>query len=394
MQGIAQVLPYAAPVGGSAANQAGQEPRQYFSGGFYRHAAPVGAAAHPGQQPPSYAHPQQLDRGMMEEYRRKMDLLQRQFDAQLRPKLDELKQQVVTVEERVREVCETRDLLLSEAMSEHQMVLEQISLSSDRAVAALTRDLDLLMWDVQRIHDFTAHLAPAPPESPTEVWTGLHRYPELSTLCKQLADKRFKTSVEESAGALREQVRAMRPLTGLVGPAALAAGARPGAGAGGDAAKRAKPAEEQLAELRGLVEVKDQMARPHPSLRQEPAPRKKGGTRRWRAWRITRGGMTHGRWRQVWMMLEERKELQARLTETARERDAHKAEVARRGAEAAGARGELEAACEELRARCEALARDNAQLKSVVAGAGAPAADAPAADAPAAAPAWGRGWTS
>jgi len=288
MQGIAQVLPYAAPVGGSAANQAGQEPRQYFSGGFYRHAAPVGAAAHPGQQPPSYAHPQQLDRGMMEEYRRKMDLLQRQFDAQLRPKLDELKQQVVTVEERVREVCETRDLLLSEAMSEHQMVLEQISLSSDRAVAALTRDLDLLMWDVQRIHDFTAHLAPAPPESPTEVWTGLHRYPELSTLCKQLADKRFKTSVEESAGALREQVRAMRPLTGLVGPAALAAGARPGAGAGGDAAKRAKPAEEQLAELRGLVEVKDQMARPPPSLRQEPAPRKRGGARQRRPWRITR----------------------------------------------------------------------------------------------------------
>jgi len=312
MQGIAQVLPYAAPVGGSAANQAGQEPRQYFSGGFYRHAAPVGAAAHPGQQPPSYAHPQQLDRGMMEEYRRKMDLLQRQFDAQLRPKLDELKQQVVTVEERVREVCETRDLLLSEAMSEHQMVLEQISLSSDRAVAALTRDLDLLMWDVQRIHDFTAHLAPAPPESPTEVWTGLHRYPELSTLCKQLADKRFKTSVEESpppprtkwtrrvphpvlighaaslsqesAGALREQVRAMRPLTGLVGPAALAAGARPG----GDAAKRAKPAEEQLAELRGLVEVKDQMARPPPSLRQEPAPRKRGGARQRRPWRITR----------------------------------------------------------------------------------------------------------
>jgi hypothetical protein len=102
----------------------------------------------------------------------------------------------------------------------------------------------------------------------------------------------------------------------------------------------------------------------------------------------------------------------------ARERDAHKAEVARRGAEAAGAHGELEAACEELRARCEALARDNAQLTSVVAAAGGPAAPAanapapapvasaaPAANAnapapasssaaPAAAPAWGRGWTS
>jgi len=76
----------------------------------------------------------------------------------------------------------------------------------------------------------------------------------------------------------------MRPLTGLVGPAALAAGARPG----GDAAKRAKPAEEQLAELRGLVEVKDQMARPPPSLRQEPAPRKRGGARQRRPWRITR----------------------------------------------------------------------------------------------------------
>lgn len=58
---------------------------------------------------------------MLEEYRRKMDHLQRQFDAQLRPKLDELKRQVVTVEERIREVSETRDLLLSEAITEHQV---------------------------------------------------------------------------------------------------------------------------------------------------------------------------------------------------------------------------------------------------------------------------------
>ena len=43
----------------------------------------------------------------------------------------------------------------------------------DGQVAALTRDLDILMWDVQRIHDFTAHLAPAPPENPTEVWSEL-----------------------------------------------------------------------------------------------------------------------------------------------------------------------------------------------------------------------------
>ena len=91
----------------------------YFDAAFYPHPAP----AYPGSQHPSYPQfPPQLDRGMLEEYRRKMDHLQRQFDAQLRPKLDELKRQVVTVEERIREVSETRDLLLSEAITEHQVL--------------------------------------------------------------------------------------------------------------------------------------------------------------------------------------------------------------------------------------------------------------------------------
>lgn len=182
-----------------------------------------------------------------------------------------------------------------------------------------------------------------------------------------MADKRFKITIEESAGGLQEQVRTMRPLpvlhqSGAGAPLPLS-GSAPGAiahlphaplcgehptpcnlpyppllasaspvgrapracvsalsgckrslspqvlriaslpralhglshvggvtsvgsvvggwaaaarGAGGESERRSKPAEEQLAELRGLLEVKDQM---------------------------------------VWMMLAERKELQAKLTE-------------------------------------------------------------------------------
>eukprot|EP00290_Baffinella_frigidus_P031995 CAMPEP_0180265390 /NCGR_PEP_ID=MMETSP0988-20121125/423_1 /TAXON_ID=697907 /ORGANISM="non described non described, Strain CCMP2293" /LENGTH=371 /DNA_ID=CAMNT_0022235865 /DNA_START=77 /DNA_END=1192 /DNA_ORIENTATION=- len=311
MQGIAQALPYAAQMPGGHAARAGQQ-QPYFGAAFWLAASILPAVSTAA-----------LTGGCWRSTGAKWTICKgRQFDAQLRPKLDELKRQVVTVEERIREVSETRDLLLSEAITEHQVMMEQIHLSSDRAVAALTRDLDILMWDVQRIHDFTSHLAPAPPENPTEVWAGLTRYQELSTLCKQLADKRFKITIEESAGGLQEQVRTMRPLPVLHQSGAAATG-----GGGGERAAE-QAAEEQLAELRGLLEVKDQM---------------------------------------VWMMLAERKELQAKLTEAEKGRGEQRAAYAVLEGESVKEQEEWRLMCEGLKAKLEAATSENAQLKAVVA---------------------------
>lgn len=63
---------------------------------------------------------------MVEDYRNKMDALHAHFNSSLRPKLDALKRQIVTVESRINDVSATRDLLLAEAVAEHQVHVDQV----------------------------------------------------------------------------------------------------------------------------------------------------------------------------------------------------------------------------------------------------------------------------
>ena len=180
-------------------------------GGMHPGMAHVPRPAHTGHLG-NFGPSQYLDQAMMEEYSYKMQMLQHDFDVMLRPKLDALRRQVVTVEERIREVSLMKDELLEEAVLDHHALLEQINLSSDRRLGALTLDLEQLMRDVALIHDLIQQLAPAQqgPQTPTAVWALLSRYDELSNACHQLASKRFKTTIEESAGDLRQEVRAFR----------------------------------------------------------------------------------------------------------------------------------------------------------------------------------------
>lgn len=176
-------------------------------GGLHPGMAHVPRPVHTGHLG-NYGPSQYLDQTMMEEYSTKMQMLQHDFDVMLRPKLDALRRQVVTVEERIREVSLAKDELLEEAILDHRALLEQIHLSSDRRLGALTLDLEQLMRDVALIHDLIQQLAPAQqgPHTPTAVWALLSRYDELSNACHQLSSKRFKNTVEESAGDLRQEV--------------------------------------------------------------------------------------------------------------------------------------------------------------------------------------------
>ena len=184
-----------------------REPLFTPHGGMHPGMAHVPRPVHTGHLG-NYGPSQYLDHAMMEEYSHKMQMLQHDFDVMLRPKLDSLRRQVVTVEERIREVSLMKDQLLEEAVLDHRALMEQIHLSSDRRLGALTLDLEQLMRDVALIHDLIQQLSPAQqgPQTPTAVWALLSRYDELSNACHQLASKRFKTTVEESAGDLREEV--------------------------------------------------------------------------------------------------------------------------------------------------------------------------------------------
>ena len=243
-----------------------REPLFAPHGGLHPGLAHVARPVHTGRLG-HYGPSQYLDRQMLEEYSHKMQMLQHDFDVMLRPKLDSLRRQIVTVEERIREVSLMKDELLEEALLDHRALVEQITLSSDRRLGALTLDLEQLMRDVALIHDLIQQLAPAQqgPQTPTAVWALLSRYDELSNACHQLAQKRFKTTVEESAGDLRQEVGSMRkaaphlaPLPkgsrhvrdGSVSPSKRAVGASDGA----------EPAPgSQGEEMRALLQVKDQM---------------------------------------------------------------------------------------------------------------------------------------
>ena len=184
-----------------------REPLFAPHGGMHPGMARVPRPVHTGHLG-NFGPSQYLDQAMMEEYSHKMQMLQHDFDVMLRPKLDALRRQVVTVEERIREVSLMKDELLEEATLDHHAMMEQISLSADRRLGALTLDLEQLMRDVALIHDLIQQLAPVQqgPQTPTAVWALLSRYDELSNACHQLASKRFKTSVEESAGDFRQEV--------------------------------------------------------------------------------------------------------------------------------------------------------------------------------------------
>jgi hypothetical protein len=145
-------------------------------GGMHPGMAQIPRPVHTGHLG-NYGPSQYLDHAMMDEYSHKMQMLQHDFDVMLRPKLDALRRQVVTVEERIREVSLTKDELLEEAVLDHRALLEQINLSSERRLSALSLDLEQLMRDVALIHDLIQQLAPAQqgPKTPTAVWY-IHAY--------------------------------------------------------------------------------------------------------------------------------------------------------------------------------------------------------------------------
>ena len=285
--------PLFAPHGGMHPGMAPRVPRPVHTG-------------HLGNFGPS----QYLDQAMMEEYSQKMQMLQHDFDVMLRPKLDALRRQVVTVEERIREVSLMKDQLLEEAVLDHHAFMEQIHLSADRRLGALTLDLEQLMRDVALIHDLIQQLAPVQqgPQTPTAVWALLSRYDELSNACHQLASKRFKTTVEESAGDFRQEIGSMRgsnPQNAVLPKGSRhvrirdaspsggegVSGTRGGAtGAGGEGALGTRDASgsSQVDEMRALLQVKDQM---------------------------------------VWMMLEERKKLSQEKSELQQANDALKLQL-------------------------------------------------------------------
>ena len=138
-----------------------REPLFAPHGGLHPGLAHVARPVHTGRLG-HYGPSQYLDRQMLEEYSHKMQMLQHDFDVMLRPKLDSLRRQIVTVEERIREVSLMKDELLEEALLDHRALVEQITLSSDRRLGALTLDLEQLMRDVALIHDLIQQLAPAP----------------------------------------------------------------------------------------------------------------------------------------------------------------------------------------------------------------------------------------
>ena len=80
-----------------------REPLFTPHGGMHPGMAHVPRPVHTGHLG-NYGPSQYLDHAMMEEYSHKMQMLQHDFDVMLRPKLDSLHRQVVTVEERIREV--------------------------------------------------------------------------------------------------------------------------------------------------------------------------------------------------------------------------------------------------------------------------------------------------
>jgi len=176
---------------------------------------------------------------MIEDYRTKMDALHMHFNSALRPKLEALKRQIVTVESRINDVSSARDLLLAEAVAEHQVhvdqvtdarpsafpnlpffpvhcplmrtlvesrwtashlplsaaCLQQVHLCSERKFSLLRGDLDELMRDVQRIYAFTTSLSQPQPKSSAEVMSFMSRYMDLQAQCSQLSSKGFKTQV-------------------------------------------------------------------------------------------------------------------------------------------------------------------------------------------------------
>jgi len=287
-----------------------REPLFAPHGGMYPGMAPrVPRPVHTGHLG-NFGPSQYLDQAMMEEYSQKMQMLQHDFDVMLRPKLDALRRQVVTVEERIREVSLMKDQLLEEAVLDHHAFMEQIHLSADRRLGALTLDLEQLMRDVALIHDLIQQLAPVQqgPQTPTAVWALLSRYDELSNACHQLASKRFKTTVEESAGDFRQEIGSMRgsnPQYALLPKGSRhvrirdaspsggegVSGTRGGAtGAGGESASGMRDAggSSQVDEMRALLQVKDQM---------------------------------------VWMMLEERKKLSQEKSELQQANDALKLQL-------------------------------------------------------------------
>ena len=97
----------------------------------------------------------------------------------------------------------------------------------------------------------------------TQCW-----YVKLVIKHVQMANKKFKTTIEESAGSLREEVKAIRGHQRSPAPSKEGKGAPP--------EDEEKSPEEQVQEMRNLLKVKDQM---------------------------------------VWMMLEERGQLQSSLTD-------------------------------------------------------------------------------